>query len=115
MTSLDSEIARQTLVVGSVGKDFYATAWRIGFLIGNKDLVQYVCSAHTPICFVSPGPLQEAAAVGYETASKCGFWDQSKLEMLRRMNEFNKTWDELGLTVHSLSLIISFLHISVLF
>jgi kynurenine aminotransferase len=99
MASLSPEIAGLTLVVGSVGKDFYATAWRVGFLIGPEDLVKHVCNAHTRVCFVSPGPPQEAAAVGYEMANEQGFWEKSRSEILAKMTNFNEIWDELGLAV----------------
>jgi kynurenine aminotransferase len=85
--------------VGSVGKDFYATGWRIGFLIGTPELVQYVVRAHTRICFVSVSPLQEAAAVGYEQAGKVGFWEQTIALTWGKMKRFNEIWDELGLPV----------------
>jgi kynurenine aminotransferase len=97
--SLSPKIARLTLTVGSVGKHFYATGWRVGFLIGPEHLVQYVSKAHTRVCFVTPGPLQEAAAVGYELANKLNFWEESTAEMLAKMKTFNEVWDELGIPV----------------
>jgi kynurenine aminotransferase len=90
--------------VGSVGKDFYATGWRIGFLIGTPELIQYVVRAHTRICFVSVSPLQEAAAVGYEQAEKFDFWGQTVALTWGKMKRFNEIWDELGLPVNSIPL-----------
>ena len=85
--------------MGSVGKDFYATGWRIGFLIGTPELIQYVVRAHTRICFVSVSPLQEAAAVGYEEAENQGFWEHSRALTWGKLKTFNQIWDELGLPV----------------
>jgi kynurenine aminotransferase len=82
-----------------VGKHFYATGWRIGFLIGPEDLVACVRQAHTRICFVSPSIFQEAAAVGYEVAEKSGFWRQAIEEMGGKMKSFCEVWDELGIPV----------------
>ncbi|KAI9768594.1 MAG: hypothetical protein M1840_004791 [Geoglossum simile] len=97
IATLSPEIARLTLTVGSAGKNFYATGWRVGWLIGPEHLISYVSTAHTRICYSSVSPLQEAAAVGFEKADEMGFWDQSKKEMLLKMKRFNEVWDELGL------------------
>jgi kynurenine aminotransferase len=105
IAALSPEIARITLTVGSVGKDFYATGWRVGFLIGPEHLIKYVSRAHTRICFVTVSPLQEAAAIGYEQAGKLGFWQQSVADMAARIKKFNEVWDELGMPV---SRVVSF-------
>ena len=97
MATLSPEIAALTITVGSAGKNFYATGWRVGWLMGPKNLIQHVSTAHTRICFSSVSPLQEAAAVGFEDAEKEGFWESSKREMLAKMNRFCTVFDELGL------------------
>jgi len=99
MSTLSAEIADLTLTVGSVGKAFYATGWRVGYLIGPEHLITHVATAHTWICYATPGPLQEAAAVGYEEADSRGFWDQARKDMKGKMDRFNEVWDELGLPV----------------
>lgn len=100
ISTLSADTKRLTLSVGSVGKDFYATGWRIGFLIGTPELIQYVVRAHTRICFVSVSPLQEAAAVGYEQAGKLEFWEKSPELTLGKLKKFCEVWDELGLPVN---------------
>ncbi|MCJ1299587.1 hypothetical protein MMC08_002379 [Hypocenomyce scalaris] len=97
IATLSPEIARLTLTVGSAGKNFYATGWRVGWLIGPEHLIKYVSAAHTRICYSSVSPLQEAAAVGFEKADQEGFWDESKREMRRKMERFCEVFDELGL------------------
>ncbi|MCJ1259333.1 hypothetical protein MMC24_007170 [Lignoscripta atroalba] len=97
MATLSPEIAKLTLTVGSAGKNFYATGWRVGWLIGPENLIKYVSAAHTRICYSSVSPLQEAAAVGFEQADKVGFWEESKKEMKGKMDRFNEVFDELGL------------------
>lgn len=103
IATLSPEIAKLTLTVGSAGKLFYATGWRVGYLIGPEHLIKYVSAAHTRICFSSVSPLQEATAVAFEQAEERGFWEESKNEMKGKIDRFNKVWDELGLPV-------SFLH-----
>src|ERR1700710_1935073 len=97
IATLSPEIERLTLTVGSAGKNFYATGWRVGWLIGPPHLINYVAAAHTRICYSSVSPLQEAAAVGFEEADKNGFWDSAVKEMKGKMDKFNEIWKELDL------------------
>lgn len=97
IATLSPGLAERTLTVGSGGKNFYATGWRVGWLIGPEHLIKYVSAAHTRICYSSVSPLQEATAVAFEEAEKHNFWDESKKEMKGKMDKFNAIWDELGL------------------
>ncbi|KAK6345480.1 hypothetical protein TWF718_007396 [Orbilia javanica] len=97
IATLSPEIGDLTLTVGSAGKCFYATGWRVGWLIGRPHLIQYVSAAHTRICYSTVSPLQEAVAIGLEQAEKQGFWEESKREMKAKQVRFNAIWDELGL------------------
>ena len=99
IATLSPEIFNLTLTVGSAGKNFYATGWRVGWLIGPEHLIKYVSAAHTRISYSSVSPLQEAAAVGFEKADELGFWEDSKKEMQTKMKRFNAIFDELGLSV----------------
>ncbi|KAI9741208.1 MAG: hypothetical protein M1834_002922 [Cirrosporium novae-zelandiae] len=94
---LSPELYAHTITVGSAGKNFYATGWRVGWLMGPANLIKHVSAAHTRICYSSVSPLQEAAAVGFEKADEEGFWDQSRKEMMAKQERFNAIWDELGL------------------
>jgi kynurenine aminotransferase len=97
--TLSPDIAARTLTVGSGGKNFYATGWRVGWLIGPEHLIKYVSAAHTRICYSSVSPLQEATAIGFEEAEKYDFWEESKKDMQAKVKLFNEIWDELGLPV----------------
>ncbi|RAL61532.1 hypothetical protein DID88_009571 [Monilinia fructigena] len=97
VATLSPEIERLTLTVGSAGKNFYATGWRVGWLIGPPYLIEYVAAAHTRICYSSVSPLQEAAAVGFEEADANNFWDSAVTEMKGKMDLFNEVWKELDL------------------
>jgi kynurenine aminotransferase len=99
VANLSPEIEKLTLTVGSGGKIFYATGWRVGWLIGPEHLIKYVSAAHTRICYSSVSPLQEATAIGFEEAHKYNFWEQSRADMKGKMDKFNRIWDELGLPV----------------
>ncbi|KAI5864325.1 PLP-dependent transferase [Durotheca rogersii] len=97
IATLSPEVERLTLTVGSAGKNFYATGWRVGWLMGPAHLIQYVSAAHTRICYSSVSPLQEACAVGFEQAEAEGFWDETIRDMKAKMERFNEVWEELGL------------------
>ncbi|KAF3765503.1 PLP-dependent transferase [Cryphonectria parasitica EP155] len=97
IATLSPEVEKITLTVGSAGKNFYATGWRVGWLMGPAELLQYVSAAHTRICYSSVSPLQEACAVGFEQAEAEGFWDECIADMKGRMARFNAVFDELGL------------------
>ena len=102
IATLSPEIAKLTLTVGSGGKNFYCTGWRVGWLIGPEHLIKYVSAAHTRICYSSVSPLQEATAIGFEEADKEGFWDDSVKEMRGKVDRFNKIWKELDIPVSPL-------------
>ncbi|KKA18066.1 Kynurenine--oxoglutarate transaminase [Rasamsonia emersonii CBS 393.64] len=95
IATLSPELYERTLTVGSAGKAFYATGWRVGYLIGPPHLIKYVAAAHTRICYSSVSPLQEASAVAFEKADAVGFWDQSRTEMRQKVERFCKVFDEL--------------------
>lgn len=99
IATLSPELYERTITVGSAGKAFYATGWRVGYLIGPEHLIKYVAGAHTRICYSSVSPLQEAAAVAFEQADKVGFWDESRNEMQQKMKLFCEVFDELGIPV----------------
>lgn len=97
IATLSPEIAKLTLTVGSAGKNFYCTGWRVGYLIGPEHLIKYVSAAHTRICYSSVSPLQEATAVAFEQADAHGFWDEAKKEMKGKVDRFCEVFTELGL------------------
>ncbi|KAG6040590.1 hypothetical protein E4U41_007783 [Claviceps citrina] len=97
IATLSPEVEALTMTVGSAGKNFYATGWRVGWLLGPAHLIKYVSAAHTRICYSSVSPLQEACAVGFEKASARGFWESTIRDMKCKMDNFNQIWDELGL------------------
>lgn len=97
IATLSPEYARRTLTVGLAGKLFAATGWRIGWVIGNKDLLVYAQLAHTRICFATPLPLQEAVATALTVAREQGYYEKTREEYRRKYAILNLVWDELGL------------------
>ena len=97
--SLSPEAYAQTLTVGSAGKTFYATGWRVGHVIGPADLIEPVAEAHRLICYSSPSASQQVVAAAHEAAHANGFFEWSRKEIERKMTFFNEVWTELGIRV----------------
>lgn len=98
VATLSPEIGQLTLTVGSAGKTFAATGWRIGWVVSlNPDLLNYVAKAHTRICFSSPSPLQEAVANSINDALTTGYFPKMREEYIRKFEIFTSIFKELGL------------------
>ncbi|KAI3656207.1 hypothetical protein MP638_001178 [Amoeboaphelidium occidentale] len=87
----------RTITVGSAGKSFCATGWRVGWLIGPKELIHYSLLAHSRIVFCTNAPLQEAVAIGLEREQELGFFKQQLQEYQQRRDYLLKVFQDLGL------------------
>lgn len=56
----------RTIRVGSAGKTFSMTGWRIGYLTGPAPLIDTVMKAHQYVAYTSPSHLQKAVAAGLD-------------------------------------------------
>jgi kynurenine aminotransferase len=99
MATLSPALAQHTVTVGSVGKLFNATGWRVGFAIGPARLIEHVKQAHIVLGYTTPGPAQDAAASGFVEAARIGYWAASRTEMLGRVRRMCDALDKLGLSV----------------
>lgn len=87
----------RTVTVGSAGKAFAATGWRIGWLIAPPSIIQPTLAASTRIIFCTNSPLQEAAACGLEQAKERHFFEVQRSEYDARRAVLSHTFDALGL------------------
>ncbi|PPQ99041.1 hypothetical protein CVT24_003601 [Panaeolus cyanescens] len=87
----------RTVTVGSAGKAFAATGWRVGWLIGPQSIIQPTLAATTRIVFCTNSPLQEAAAAGLEQAKERKFFETQREEYTERRKVLSDAFDELGL------------------
>jgi len=87
----------RTLTVGSAGKSFAATGWRVGWLIGPEELTSATLAASTRIIFCTNSPLQEAVAVGLELAPKYEFFEDQRRAYTERRDVLTGYFDQLGL------------------
>jgi len=88
----------RTVTVGSAGKSFAATGWRVGWLIGPPSIITPTLAATTRIVFCSNSPLQEAAAAGLEQAVERRFFENQLEEYQERRDVFVSAFDKLGVT-----------------
>ncbi len=70
----------RTVILGSLGKTFSLTGWKIGWAIAPPSITKAIRSAHQFLTFCAPTPLQQAAAEALETVLA----DDSYLVQLRR-------------------------------
>ena len=89
-------MASRTLKVGSAGKMFGMTGWKIGFVCGDPALVDPVAKAHQFITFATPPNLQTAVAEGLA-------WPES--EFVRMQATLQRSRDRLAAGLSSKGLV----------
>lgn len=57
----------RTITIGSAGKTFSVTGWKIGWAYGPQHLMRPLQLLHQNCVYTCPTPLQEAVAIGFET------------------------------------------------
>ncbi|ESQ84787.1 hypothetical protein AEAC466_06945 [Asticcacaulis sp. AC466] len=57
-------LAQRAIKIGSAGKIFSLTGWKVGFVVAEKALIDQVARAHQFITFATPPALQHAVAYG---------------------------------------------------
>jgi N-succinyldiaminopimelate aminotransferase len=57
-------MAARTLRIGSAGKTFSLTGWKVGYVSGIPALISLVAKAHQNLTFTTPPNLQRAVALG---------------------------------------------------
>jgi aspartate/methionine/tyrosine aminotransferase len=57
-------MAERTLRIGSAGKTFSLTGWKVGYVSGPNALCALVAKAHQNLTFTTPPNLQRAVAIG---------------------------------------------------
>lgn len=75
-------MAERTIKIGSAGKIFGATGWKVGWMVGDGALAAVLAKAHQFLTFTTPPMLQWAAAEGLAdpaiTRSLHADWSQSR-------------------------------------
>ncbi|AMD19286.1 HBR385Cp [Eremothecium sinecaudum] len=99
IATLSPEIGQLTLSVGSAGKLFAVTGWRVGWVISeNPGLLDLVNRAHTRICFCSPTPLQEACAKSLQVALHSDYTKVMRKDYITKAKILTDALDDIGVT-----------------
>jgi len=56
----------RTLTIGSAGKTFSVTGWKLGWTIGSKKLMKHVQTVHQNTIYTCPTPIQEAVTKAFQ-------------------------------------------------
>jgi aspartate/methionine/tyrosine aminotransferase len=87
----------RTIKIGSAGKTFSLTGWKVGLVVGPAALMQPIGRAHQFLTFTTPPNLQ--AAVAFGLAKPDDFYRDLAAELQRRRDRLGDGLRALGLTV----------------
>jgi aspartate/methionine/tyrosine aminotransferase len=88
----------RSLTLGSAGKTFSVTGWKIGWAIGPANLVHAVLMAHQWIPFTVATPLQEAVATAFEEAPKEDYFQWLATTYQAKRDKLMVALNDVGLT-----------------
>jgi aspartate/methionine/tyrosine aminotransferase len=86
----------RTVTIGSAGKIFSVTGWRVGWAVAPAHISSAMRSAHQWVPFHVTGFVQEAVAICLELAAKNGYYDQLKARFLEQRNLLHATLNAAG-------------------
>jgi aspartate/methionine/tyrosine aminotransferase len=90
-------MAERTLVLGSFGKAFSMTGWKIGWAIGPRHLTAGLRSAHQFLTFATATPLQHGAAAVFDQLPEYAATLRAQLGAMREL--LGNALEELGFGV----------------
>jgi N-succinyldiaminopimelate aminotransferase len=86
----------RTLRIGSAGKTFSLTGWKVGYVSGPARLISVVEKAHQFVTFATNGALQYGVALGL--ASDDSYFDRLAADQQRKRDFIRPVLDRVGLT-----------------
>jgi aspartate/methionine/tyrosine aminotransferase len=87
----------RTVKIGSAGKIFSLTGWKVGFVCADAGLMKALAKAHQFITFTTPPNLQ--SAVAYGLAKDDGYFEGMRAGLQRSRDRFVAGLDRLGFSV----------------
>ena len=79
----------RTVTIGSAGKTFSVTGWKIGWALGPQHLITQLQHVSSCTTFTAPTPLQEAVAGGFNYQRSIADTDQAYFKWLSAKLEDN--------------------------
>ncbi len=77
----------RTVRIGSAGKTFSLTGWKVGYITGAEELISRIAKAHQFVTFTTPPALQNAVAFGL---NKDDFFYQDLKDSMQAKRDFLK-------------------------
>jgi aspartate/methionine/tyrosine aminotransferase len=87
----------RTVKIGSAGKIFSLTGWKVGFVCAAPELMKVLAKAHQYITFTTPPNLQTAVALGLMKDD--AYFSGMRADFQRSRDRLAKGLTDLGLTV----------------
>ncbi|MFL5734841.1 MAG: methionine aminotransferase [Chloroflexia bacterium] len=87
----------RTVTINSAAKTFSITGWKIGYALAPPDLTEAIRRYHQFVVFSSAAPLQEAVAIGMESAEERGYYETLQQEYAARMEKLMASLERAGL------------------
>jgi aspartate/methionine/tyrosine aminotransferase len=88
----------RTVTLGSAGKTFSVTGWKIGWAIAPPALAHPILMAHQWIPFAVSTPMQEAVAVAFEEAEARGYFPWLSAMYQAKRDFLSEVLADVGLT-----------------
>lgn len=88
----------RTITLGSAGKTFSVTGWKIGWAIAPKHLANAVFLAHQWIPFAVSTPFQEAVGAAFEQVEEQGYFKWLSEMYCQKRDKLRNALNEVGLT-----------------
>ena len=90
-------LRERTVKIGSAGKIFSLTGWKVGFSCAAPDLFRVLTKAHQFLTFTTPPNLQ--SAVAYGLGKEEAYFDGMRAELERARDRFTTGLRTLGFSV----------------
>jgi N-succinyldiaminopimelate aminotransferase len=87
----------RTVKIGSAGKIFNLTGWKVGFVCAAPELMKVLSKAHQFLTFTTPPNLQ--AAVAYGLAKDDGYFEGLRRDLAASRDRFTAGLETLGFQV----------------
>ena len=91
------EMRARTLRIGSAGKSFSLTGWKVGYVSGPRELVSAVAKVHQFLTFTTPPGLQ--AAVAYALAKDDSYFEGLAASLEAKRDRLAAGLRQVGFTV----------------
>ena len=91
------EMFERTITIGSMGKTFSVTGWKVGWTIAPAPLTAAVRAVHQFVTFTNSAPFQEALADVLPAAADNGYYAQLRADYARRRDLLARVLRDAGL------------------